>query len=177
MVAAAAASVPVAALLGKGALQLAQTPVIGWQRTVRQLKGKKHPKEVITQHSVSLRAWEVAAAAGVALVGSWILLNKEGLLSLDKLKPFLWLSPPVAAAVYAAEALAEPVSTGIELGLIAGKEVLKPIITGIEIGLAPWEALADSFSISGISAGQLGTITPRPAGYKYYGGFRHRTEY
>jgi len=154
---AAAASLPVAGLLGKGALELAQTPVIGWQRTVRQLKGRKHPKEVVTQHSFSLRAWEVAAAAGVALVGSWILLNRDGLEKLKEAKewkPFLWLSPPLGAAVWLSDYFtkqvippavekAEDIAISVVKAVPSEALVVSPISPALGVAITLWDWISE----------------------------------
>lgn len=78
---AAALAVPLAAQAGAAALQLAQTPVLGWERVETWTRGRKRPRTVIQRSSVSVRAWELAAL-GVVSVGAywvWKESQKEGL--------------------------------------------------------------------------------------------------
>ena len=46
--------------MARGALQLAQTPVLGWERVETFTKGRKRPRVVIMRTSASVRAWELA---------------------------------------------------------------------------------------------------------------------
>jgi len=66
---------PVAALAGavveplaRGAIELAQTPVLGWERVKSYTKGRTRVQNVQERTSFTLRAWEVALLGGVGLV-------------------------------------------------------------------------------------------------------------
>ena len=63
---AAIAALPLIEPVARGALQLAQTPVLGWERVETFTKGRKRPHVVVQRTGVSLRAWELAALGGVA---------------------------------------------------------------------------------------------------------------
>ena len=51
---------------GRGALQLAQTPVLGWERVQSYTKGRKRPVSIVERSSFTLRAWELALIGGIA---------------------------------------------------------------------------------------------------------------
>ena len=51
---------------GRGALQLAQTPVLGWERVQSYTKGRKRPVVIVERSSVTVRAWELALVGGIA---------------------------------------------------------------------------------------------------------------
>ena len=71
VVQAAIAALPLIEPVARGALQLAQTPVLGWERVTSYAKGRKRPVFVVERSSVTVRAWEVAAAA--AVIGAFVL--------------------------------------------------------------------------------------------------------
>jgi len=68
--AAATLALPFLEQAGRGALQLAQTPVLGWERAKHYTKGRKRPVEIWERSSFTLRAWELVAlgVVGVAVV-------------------------------------------------------------------------------------------------------------
>ena len=75
VVQAAIAALPLIEPVARGALQLAQTPILGWERVTSYTKGRKRPVSVVERSSFTLRAWEVAVVGGVGLLGL-ILLNQ-----------------------------------------------------------------------------------------------------
>lgn len=79
MVAAAAAAPLVLAFepLARAGLQLAQTPVLGWERVETWTKGRKRPRSVVQRSSFTLRAWEVAALGVVGAVGYWVVTRPD----------------------------------------------------------------------------------------------------
>ena len=70
MVVQAITALPLIEQAGRGALQLAQTPVLGWERVQSYTKGRKRPVSIVERSSFTLRAWEVAALgfAGVGIL-------------------------------------------------------------------------------------------------------------
>jgi hypothetical protein len=79
---AAIAALPLIEPVARGALQLAQTPVLGWERVESYTRGRKRPHAIVQRTSFTLRAWELAAAGGVGFLIVWGLLvqkaQKEG---------------------------------------------------------------------------------------------------
>ena len=73
---AAIAALPLIEPVARGALQLAQTPVLGWERVESFTKGRKHPHVVVQRTGVTVRVWELAALGGIALVGFVLLTQK-----------------------------------------------------------------------------------------------------
>ena len=63
---AAIAALPLIEQAGRGALQLAQTPVLGWERVQSYTKGRKRPVVIVERSSVTVRAWELALVGGIA---------------------------------------------------------------------------------------------------------------
>ena len=63
---AAIAALPLIEPVARGALQLAQTPILGWERVQTYTKGRKRPVSVVERSSFTLRAWELALGAGIA---------------------------------------------------------------------------------------------------------------
>jgi hypothetical protein len=97
--AAAAAALPFLKAGGEAALQLAQTPVIGWERVETYQKGRRRPRSVVQRTSVQVRAWEL----GVLAVGGAIAL--------------LALTPP-GARTGPASPLEDPVGWWLRGGLL-----------------------------------------------------------
>ena len=60
-------ALPLIEPLARGALQLAQTPVLGWERVQTYTKGRKRPVVIVERSSVTVQAWELAAVGGIGL--------------------------------------------------------------------------------------------------------------
>ena len=66
------AALPLIEQAGRGALQLAQTPVLGWERVQSYTKGRKRPVSIVERSSVQIHAWELAALGFVGIGYLWL---------------------------------------------------------------------------------------------------------
>lgn len=74
---AALAAVPLLEPIARGTLQLAQTPIMGWERVKTYTKGRKHPVNILERSSFTLRAWEVGVLGLGALAIAAVLASRK----------------------------------------------------------------------------------------------------
>ena len=86
------AALPLIEQAGRGALQLAQTPVLGWERVQSYTKGRKRPVSIVERSSVQVHAWELAALGFVGVVVLWALQAQKATATANE--PWTWTWVP-----------------------------------------------------------------------------------
>ena len=59
-------ALPLIEQIGRTGVQLANTPVLGWERVTSRTTGRKRPVSIVERSSFTLRAWELALIGGIA---------------------------------------------------------------------------------------------------------------